>query len=348
MAEIQNFFQALRNISRTFNTSFDEHELVRLIVNTTIEFLNLKAASVYLTNELTNEIEPMYHKGLSEEYLQAGLTGPNLVVPVLRKNGYLFAQNATKDPQLNHHEAKAKEGIGSVLIVPVKAVDRIIGLISFYSSEQREFSFEDIDFLTALGEQAGYAIEHARLVERLQRNNRLLLDFTKNINSYLKLKNVLHILAADIADHLNVKGSSILLFDENREKLQFITGYGLSEEYTKRDRLVVEESVRETLAGNTVNIEDAQTDERVMYKDSKKKEGIVSILSVPIMAHSRILGALRLYSEIKRQFSEDEVMLIQSLAQIGGIAIQNATLYTKLKDDMKDLEEEIWIHRLWF
>jgi GAF domain-containing protein len=348
MAEIKNYFDSLRQISRTFNTTFDEKELVQVVVDTTIETLQLKAASVYLINESTNEIMPMHHKGLSNEYLASGLTGPEMITPILRKNGYLLARDAASDPQLDHHEAKAREGIGSILIVPVKAVDRVIGIISSYSAEQRDFSPEDIDFVAAMGEQAGYAIEHARVVERLRENNRLLLDFTTSINSTLKLKNVLHILAADIAERFDVKGSSILLFDEQREKLCFMTGYGLSERYAARDRLVVEESVRQTLEGNTVFIEDAQTDERVKYKDSKKEEGIVTILSVPIMAHSRVLGALRLYSGVRRQFSEDELMLIQSLGQIGGLAIQNATLYTRLREDMKDLEEEVWSHRLWF
>lgn len=348
MSEIHDYFQALRKISQTFNTTFDEQALVRLIVDTTVEALNLKAVSVYLTNETTNEIVPMHRKGLSDEYLASGLTGPDLILPVLRQNGYLWAKEATQDPQLNNHDAKAREGIGSILIVPVKAVDQIIGMISCYTAEPRDFLTDDIDFVAALGEQAGYAIEHARVVERLRENNRLLLDFTTSINSTLKLKNVLHILAADMAERFDVKGSSILLFDEHREKLCFMTGFGLSEKYAARDRLVVEESVRQTLEGHTVFIEDAQTDERVKYKESKKEEGIVSILSVPIMAHSRVLGALRLYSGVRRHFSEDELMLIQSLGQIGGLAIQNATLYTRLREDMKDLEEDVWSHRLWF
>jgi len=65
MAEIRSTFQALRKVSRRFSSTFDEQELVRLVVDTTIEILNLKAVSVYLTNETTNEIVPMEHRGLS-------------------------------------------------------------------------------------------------------------------------------------------------------------------------------------------------------------------------------------------------------------------------------------------
>lgn len=348
MAAGKSHFDALRRVCHTFNATFDEQQLVQMIVDTSIELLDLKAASIYLIDEITNEIKPMYHKGLSGEYLRSGLTKPDILFPVLRKEGHLLVKDATQDSRLDNQEAKAREGIGSILIAPVKAADLIIGGISCYSSQPRDFSPEDIEFLVALGEQAGYAVEHSRLVQRLKENNQIFLDFTTAINTTFNLQKVLHVLAADIAEYLEVKGSSVLLFDEQREKLRFITGYGLSEEYTTRDRLVLEESVRQTLHGNTVFIKDVQTDERVKYKKSKQKEGIVSILSVPITAHGEVLGALRLYSGIQRQFSEHEIMLVQSLAQIGGIAIQNATMYTRLKDDMKDLEQDIWSHRLWF
>lgn len=348
MAADKSYFDALRRVCHTFNATFDEQQLVQMIVNTSIEMLDFKAASIYLADEITNEYQLMYHKGLSREYLRNGLTKPDILVPVLRKEGYLLVKDATQDSRLDRQEAKAKEGIGSILIAPVKAADLIIGGISCYSAQPREFSSEDIEFLIALGEQAGYAVEHSRLVQRLKENNQIVLDFTTTINTTFNLRKVLHILAADIAEYLEVMGSSVLLFDEQREKLMFITGYGLSEEYTTRDRLVLEESVRQTLQGDTVFIKDVQTDERVKYKKSKQKEGIVSILSVPITVHSEVLGALRLYSGIQRQFSEHEMMLVQSLAQIGGIAIQNATMYTRLKDDMKDLEQDVWSHRLWF
>ncbi|MFP4392867.1 MAG: GAF domain-containing protein [Desulfohalobiaceae bacterium] len=348
MSEVNNHFKALRSISHTLNSTMDEQVLVKLIVQESIQVLDLKAASIYLISETSNIIMPMYQEGLSEEYMRTGVTNPQSWAPSLRQNGYFFAERADQDPRLDHHQAKAKEGIASILIVPVQAGKRILGGISCYTSQPREFSSQSIELMIALGEQAGYAIEHARLVQHLHNNNQLLLDFTTSINSSLNLKKVLHILTADIAEHLELKGSSVLLFDENRERLQFITGYGLSQDYASRDRLVIEESVRQTLGGHTVYIPDVQKDERVKYKESKQKEGIVSILSVPIMAQNQVLGGLRLYSGEQREFQDEEIMLVQSLAQIGGLAIQNASMYTKLKEDMQDLENDIWSHRLWF
>jgi hypothetical protein len=41
-------------------------------------------------------------------------------------------------------------------------------------------------------------------------------------------------------------------------------------------------------------------------------------------------------------------MLVNALAQTGGLAIQNASMYLALQNDMQDLKEDIWSHRSWF
>jgi GAF domain-containing protein len=224
----------------------------------------------------------------------------------------------------------------------------IIGIISMYTSTPRSYSQQDIEFATALAEQAGMALEIARLVTWLRRNNRLIQEFTTNINSSLNLRDVLTTLTHEIVDFLGIKGSSILLFDEDKQRLDFVAGHGLSQSYASRDRLVVEPSVAQTLEGHTVYIEDATKDDRVKYKESKQKEGIVSILSVPIITQKGVIGALRLYCQKKREFSEDQISLVQSLASIGGMAIQNASLHARVKQELKDLEADIWSHRAWF
>jgi len=57
---------------------------------------------------------------------------------------------------------------------------------------------------------------------------------------------------------------------------------------------------------------------------------------------------LHLYSVAPREFNEDGIKLITALAYLGGMAIQNASLYLMLETDIKDLRQEIWSHRLYF
>ena len=57
---------------------------------------------------------------------------------------------------------------------------------------------------------------------------------------------------------------------------------------------------------------------------------------------------MRLCSAAKRDYSDDIIMLVEALAQTGGLAIQNASMYLALQNDMQDLKEDIWSHRAWF
>ena len=95
-------------------------------------------------------------------------------------------------------------------------------------------------------------------------------------------------------------------------------------------------------------IKEVASDPRVRFKKQKQEEGIVSILSVPIKSRDKVIGVLRLYTGAPRDFTEDEVLLVTALAYQGGLAIQNASMYLTLQDDMKHLKEDIWSHRSWF
>ncbi len=97
-----------------------------------------------------------------------------------------------------------------------------------------------------------------------------------------------------------------------------------------------------------VVIPDVTTDKRVQYKDAMKKEGIVSMIVSPIKSRDQIIGTLRLYSAVPREFPEDVQIMVQALAHQGALAIENASMYLRLQADKESLEQDIWSHRSWF
>jgi len=72
------------------------------------------------------------------------------------------------------------------------------------------------------------------------------------------------------------------------------------------------------------------------------------LISTPITSKEEVIGVLRLYSGVKREFPEDVITLVKALAHQGGLAIQNASMYLKLQDDKESLEKDIWSHRARF
>ena len=174
---------------------------------------------------------------------------------------------------------------------------------------------------------------------------KLFRDVCKLINSSLDLKEVLKQITESIVQSTNVKACTIFLLDKSRNKLDVSASHGLSEAYLTKGPLDADKSIAETLDGKMVLIPEMSTDSRVQYPEEAKREGIASLLSVPITVKGKIIGVLRIYTSERRSFSDDEYELISGLADIGGIAIDNARMYDHLRTEHAKLIDET--HR-WF
>ena len=347
-AEKNDYFDAICKVSRAFGTTLNRDELLKLIVNSAVETMKVKAALLFLHDEERDQFRAVAQTGLSETYIKKGLTQPGKLVPAMEKEGYFFARDCTTDSRVDGHDLKKAEGLASLLVVPVMVKGKLIGGLALFTDSPRDFSQQEIDFATALAEQGGMAIEHARLVEQIRQNTNLFLDLAVDINSSLNVKEVLHAITAQVAETLGVKGSALLLLDEKTKMLECVASHGLSDKYLARGPLLIEGSIQQTLEGNPVLIRDVASDPRVKHKKEKKKEGIASLLSLPVKTKQGIIGVLRLYSAAVREYNDDEIRLLTALAHLGGIAIQNASLYLVIEKDMTDLKQEIWAHRSYF
>jgi len=174
---------------------------------------------------------------------------------------------------------------------------------------------------------------------------KLLKDVCKKINSSLDIKEVLNSITENTVKTLNVKGCSIFLLDQLEKKLKVSSSDGLSETYLNKGPVDSEKSIVETLSGKWVMIPDATNDHRIQYPTAAKKEGIITILSVPMSLKEKIIGVLRIYTSEPREFSDAEEEFISGLAEIGSIGIENASMYTILKTDHDKLIRDV--HK-WF
>ena len=192
------------------------------------------------------------------------------------------------------------------------------------------------------------AIEHSRLLERIRKNSLLFLDLATNINDSLDITNILQNLTTEMCAALGMKGAAIRLINEDTGELELVASSGLSDAFLNKGPVATTKSAVQALQGKTLVIKNAPTDKRIQYKKEMQAEGIVSMIVTPIKARDKVIGTLRLYSSVKHDFSEETVLLVNALAQSGGMAIQNASMYLKLQEDKEDLEKDIWSHRSWF
>lgn len=194
----------------------------------------------------------------------------------------------------------------------------------------------------------GIAVQHAELLEQLRRKTMLFLDLISHINFSLDIKQILGNLTKDICRALEMKCAAIRLLDKDTGDLKLVASYGLSEQFLNKGPVSSTKSSIQAIKGKTVLIKDATKDRRIQYKKAMKAEGIVSMIIAPVKPRNEVIGVMRLYSNNEGDFPEDEITLINALAHMGGLAIENASCYLTLQEDMKDLKEDLWSHRSWF
>ncbi len=351
MTTATDYFHSLSQLSKDFSTTKDQDKLLNLIIKCAVSTLKAKAAAIFLMDEESEQEEKniaVARIGLSDKYVNAGLDHAETITPQLLKEGYLYFRDAATDPRLINHEIKKAEGIGSILTVPVTVKGKILGILNLYTSDIRDFASDDIEFLATLARQGVIAVGNIQLYNKLRNNTAMFLNLAASISSSLDVKKIFQTLTEDIAKNFDVKAASIRLLDEDKRILKLVSSFGLSEKYLKKGEISTEKSIALAMKGAPVLVKNASTDERVQYRKEKVEEGIVSILCVPIKSQDKVIGVLRLYSDRKRDFTKDEITFVTALAYQGGLAIQNASLYLTVQEDIKGLQQDIWSSRSWF
>ncbi len=351
MSTEESYFRALSKLSRDIVATEDEFKIGHLIVSTAVKTLKAKAAVIFIMDENSeNSIRniPISQVGLSEKYIHAGPAHAVKISPQLLKDGYMYFKDATTDKRLANREAKKKEGIGSILSVPVMDKGKMLGILSLYTKDIRKFTKDEIDFLSILAEQGGSAIENGFLIRRLRHQSRTFLKLSASISESLDVKTILEAMTQDLVKSLRLKAASVRLLEEDKRTLKTVASFGLSEKYLKKGPIRADKNIAEALKGKTINIKNVLKDIGIQYKKEKEEEGIVSMLYVPIKSKEEIIGVLIVYSGRQREFTEDEILLVTALAYQGGLAINNACTYLIMQDDYKDLKENIWSHKSWF
>jgi len=161
------------------------------------------------------------------------------------------------------------------------------------------------------------------------------------VNSARNPRGVLGSIVEIVTKALEAKGCSIMLLTPDKKCLLHTVAYGLSDWYVKKGPILADKSISETLEGKPVAILDATADERVQYTEQQKKEGIASILSVPMMLRDEVIGVIRVYTAEPRHFSRDDIYFVSAVANLGAIALENARLYDSIHKDYHTVKQEL-------
>lgn len=298
---------AIRRITNAINSAMDLATTLQLITGTTAEVMGMDSCSIYLLDKPGQYLVLRASTGLAPQAigkaklrLGEGLTGWAALhgVPVA-------VRDAAADPRFKFLPETEEWHFKSLMAVPLSIQGRIIGAMNVQTSFYHDYTEEEIELLSLVADLAAGAIEKAMLYDNMQRQLEelsALAEVSKTIVSPLYLDDVLKVVVEMAARMIKAEGSLLLLLDEKGE-LSVRASYGLPKTLPELGEVVSNGKMQVSV-------------------------GTPSILAVPLIVRERARGVLVCYTEKPRNFSQEEIRFLSTLANQIALAIENATLIT--------------------
>ena len=331
---------ALNSIAAAVSQSLDLNNVLNSALDKTLEVMGIDAGGIYLLNDGTGVLdivaqrgfEPDFVKGIDHLKLGEGFSGR-----VAQSGQPMLVRNASMDPRLTRTIVR-DAGLRSSAIVPLSSKGKVLGTFFTIARVDREFSDQDVQLLTSIGHQIGVAIENARLYEQAQERMRELEALYRadaELYRHLSLDGVLQALVDIAVDILRADKSSLLVWDEGRERLEARVARGFSAETMALLTFSRDEGTfgHVVATGEPVIVEDALGDPRRKGERSEvvqaavMMEGIRSFIHLPITVGDEVFGVFSAIFTTPQTFDEDTMRRFTALAGRAALAIENARLY---------------------
>ena len=160
--------EELIEVARAVVSTLDLDTLLQAILNSAMHFADTPAGSIALYDDRHQELSLHSHSGLTAEFVRHerwSLTSGGLTEQVL-KAGEIFFVEDTENTSFFNNPIALKEGIRSLICVPLCVCDQIVGVLYLDDFVPRQFDREKLKLLSVLASFAAMAIDNAKLHRR--------------------------------------------------------------------------------------------------------------------------------------------------------------------------------------
>jgi signal transduction protein with GAF and PtsI domain len=174
-----------------------------------------------------------------------------------------------------------------------------------------------------------------------------LSKISKAIASEQYLEDILKLIVAVTAQVMGSKICSLLLIDEKKKELLIRATQSVSEAYNKKPPLKIGEGIAGKVAkeNKPIVVKDVTKEKEYKYQDIAKKEGLRSLLCVPLSVKGKVIGVINCYTQKPHDFTETEIDVLTSIANQAAVAIENTELMVKSRVIQEELESRKKIER---
>ncbi len=219
--------------------------------------------------------------------------------------------------------------------VPLISRNRVLGTLIVVGLPPG--NSDALNLLVSIGSQIGAAVERAKLYHDAQQRSEdlaVLNEITRAVTSTLELDRVLTMSLHSIRQIMHVEAGSLVLFDADSGELQFRNTLEALEAWIRADADQIGGGVIGRLVATQEPLLANEPQPDLLPYDLRVR----SLLAVPLIVKSRLLGAIVVLNREGGVFTSDDLELLQILAAAVAVATENARLYGELADFAGELE----------
>ncbi len=327
----------LHRISESISHTLDLEAVLKHIVEVVVEVTKADACLLYLLSDRRDELILRASKnphprliGRITIGLGEGITG----WVARERTRVVIPSNASEDSRFKLFNTLPEDRYHAFVSVPILIKKEVIGVINVQHKRPRRYREDELALLSTIANQVGGAIENARLYDEMKRKAlqlETLSQVSETVASGRLIEDMLQLIVTMTAQMLGSKICSVMLLDEQAGDLRIAATQSLSEAYRQKPHLKLGQSIsgKAVQERRPIIVPDVTHDRDYMYPDLAAKEGLCSLLSVPMLMRDKAIGVINSYTSVPHHFTQEDVRLMQAIANQAAIAIEHTTLMEK-------------------
>ncbi|MEW5978169.1 MAG: GAF domain-containing protein [Acidobacteriota bacterium] len=345
--------EILYQISTSISSQLDLEEVLNQIIGLVHQVTQGDSCFLYLLDDANEELVLRASKnphpkdiGVIRLKVGEGITG----WVAKERTPVAISENAGSDPRFKVFFNLPEDRYEAFLSVPITAKNRVVGVINVQHRTPRVHSHAEIKLLLIIGQQVGHAIENATLYHATQRRAQQienLLRVSETVSSGRFLEEILNLVVKLAADITHSPVCSIMLVDESKQELVIRAAKCSNDEYLKKPPIKIHRSLvgRVIRERRMVLVKDVAAEPDYQHPELAKKEGLNSLISVPLTIKDRVIGALNCYNAAEQVLGKEEIHVLASIAHQAALAIENTRLAAEAVAAQKALESRKVVER---
>jgi GAF domain-containing protein len=321
--------EPLERLHDTVLASYQLRELLDGLLPELLELMGADTGSVILCEDGRHSVVSSVGLPVGLEHEHHPMDGHSVSCRVLAGRRPVLLQGQVT--QKEYPGAPQRPDVDSAIVAPLMTKRKPMGLLTLNRTHRRRpFTSDELVIARSMSQFIALALDNARLYDAVRSQARHfgnLYQIAKSVTANLQLQSLFKMIIRRLRTLVDCDVCAVFLRDDRTDRLEMAHGHGIPGE-NGHYSMLAESIIGAASAGkHVVTISDLASDSRCTNADIVDRLGVRSVVLATFMTRRKHSGAVAVFSRRTGAYTRQNASLVLGLAELAGIAIENARMY---------------------